>query len=184
MGRSKIDRKNLTITGKHAELPPDQRHVEVGGDDEPVIVVTQAFGPAGDSLVGISDVTFDGYPAVTVGVRAGGREGLVHLSPLHGDVRKAGFVDIADGTRCELFCPVSKRLLDCVGDVEDGSGARYFALYLTRKLSSGAVVQLSDIWGHYHSRIVDDMELISYWAATQADLDDDLYVDRESPTRD
>ena len=29
------------------------------------------------------------------------------------------------------------------------------------------MVQVSDIWGHYHSRIIDDMELISYWAAQQ-----------------
>jgi hypothetical protein len=29
------------------------------------------------------------------------------------------------------------------------------------------MVMISDIWGHYHSRIIDDFELISSWAARQ-----------------
>ena len=110
-----------------------------GSDHDVVIVVTQAYGPRGDNLVGISDVTFDGQPAVTIKVRAGGREGLVHLSPIHGDGRKAGFVDIPAGTRCELVCPVSGQPLDVAGEVEDGSGARYCALYLTPSLSNGSL---------------------------------------------
>jgi hypothetical protein len=28
------------------------------------------------------------------------------------------------------------------------------------------MVMVSDVWGHYHSRIIDDMELISAWAAS------------------
>ena len=162
---STVDRKNLTITGRHEAL--SEPHVEVSDAAEPVIVVSQAFGPKGDNLVGVGDVTFDGHPAVTLKLVAGGREGLVHLSPIHGDSRKSGFVDIPLGTRCELYCPVSGVRLDAIGEVEDGSGAVYYALYLTPKLSEGAVVQVSDIWGHYHSRIIDDMELISYWAAQQ-----------------
>jgi hypothetical protein len=156
-----VDRRNLTITGRHRIVT--DAHVAVENDVQ--VVVTQAFGPRGDNLVGISDVTFDGHPAVTVGVRANGKEGLVHLSPIHGDARKQGFTDIPPGTRCELFCPVSKLPLDLVGEVEDGSGARYFAIYLTSQLSRGSMVMVSDVWGHYHSRIIDDFELISAWAA-------------------
>ena len=156
-----VDRRNFTITGRHRIVT--DAHVAVENDVQ--VVVTQAFGPRGDNLVGISDVTFDGHPAVTLGVRANGQEGLVHLSPIHGDARKQGFTDIAQGTRCELFCPVSKLPLDLVGEVEDGSGARYFAIYLTSQLSRGSMVMISDLWGHYHSRIIDDFELISAWAA-------------------
>ncbi|HSN26034.1 MAG TPA: hypothetical protein VLT45_07105 [Kofleriaceae bacterium] len=156
-----VDRRNLTITGRHRVVT--DAHVAVENDVQ--VIVTQAFGPRGDNLVGISDVTFDGHPAVTIGVRAGGKEGLVHLSPIHGDSRKQGFTDIAPGTRCELFCPVSKQPLDLVGEVEDGSGARYYAIYLTPQLSRGSMVMVSDVWGHYHSRIIDDFELISAWAA-------------------
>jgi len=168
MPKDHVDRENLEVTGRHSQHPPPNLEV-TEADDGTIIVVTQAFGPDGDNLVGISDVTFDGHPAVTLGVRAGGLEGLVHLSPIHGDPRKQAFTEIADGTRCELFCPVSKKPLARMGDVEDGTDAAYYALYLTPKLSAGSAVMVSDVWGHYHSRIVDDMELISYWAANHED---------------
>jgi hypothetical protein len=158
-----VDRRNLHITGKHKAITTAQLTVE----NDVVVIVTQAYGPQGHSLVGLSDVTFDGHPAVTLKLRADGREGLVHLSPIHGDSRKAGMVDIAAGTKCELVCPVSGQTLDVVGEVEDGSAARYFAIYLTPQLSQGSMVMVSDVWGHYHSRIIDDFELISAWAALE-----------------
>jgi len=60
---------------------------------------------------------------------------------------------------------VSRQPLDLIGDVDDGSGARYYAIYLTPQLSRGSMLTISDLWGHYHSRIVDEFELISTWAA-------------------
>lgn len=162
-----VDRRNLSITGRHRAVTG--RHLAV--ENDVTVILTQAFGPRGDSLVGISDVKFDGHPAVTVGLRTSGpgpiKEGLVHLSPIHGDGRKIAPFDIEPGTRCELFCPVSKQPLDLVGEVEDGSGARYYAIYLTPQLSRGSMVMVSDVWGHYHSRIIDDFELISSWAARE-----------------
>ena len=151
-------RGKLSVTGSHKVQP------NLTVRDEVVVIVTQAFGPRGDNLVGISDVTFDGNPAVTLKLRADGKEGLIHLSPIPGDSRTSGFVDIKDATRCELFCPVSGVPLDLIGDVEDKSGARYYAIYLTPQLSRGSMVMVSDIWGHYHSRIIDDFELISAWS--------------------
>lgn len=174
---NRVDRKHLTVTGQHVGM--EERHVRI--EDDAVIIVTQAYGPKGDNLVGLSDIAFDGWPAVTVGVRVGDREGQVHLSPIHGDSRKAGMTDIAPGTRCELFCPVSGEPLDCVGEVEDGSGASYYALYLTPRLSKGAMVSISNVWGHYHSRIIDDMELISYWANHHDALDGELEDDADLP---
>ena len=165
--RKHIDEDNLTVTGRHRHSQPPG----VAVTDDVIIVVTQAFGPKGDNLVGISDETFDGYPAVTLRVRKeDGTDGLVHLSPVHGDRRKSGFTDIEVGARVELICPVSGEPLPELGDVEDGSGAHYYALYLTPRLDKGAYVAISDRWGHYHSRIVDDDELISYWTANHPDL--------------
>lgn len=158
-----VDRRNLTITGRHRVVAGP--HVTV--ENDVMVIVTQAFGPRGDNLVGLSDVEFDGHPAITLGIRAAGQEGVIHLSPIHGDGRKSRSFAIPAGTRCELFCPISKQPLDVVGDVEDGSGARYFAIYLTPQLSQGSMVMISDVWGHYHSRIIDDFELISAWAARQ-----------------
>ncbi|MBK7401941.1 MAG: hypothetical protein IPJ34_38250 [Myxococcales bacterium] len=159
MEKKHIDEENLTVSG----VPSTRDSLAPYGV---TIAVTKAYGPKGDSLVGISDVTFDGQPAVTLFVKTEQGEGLVHLSPLHGDRRKAGFVDIPAGTRCQLFCPVSKQPLDKVGPVDDGSDAEYYAIYLTPQCSQEAMVAISDIWGHYASRIVDDSELISYWART------------------
>ncbi|MBZ0119524.1 MAG: hypothetical protein K8H88_21215, partial [Sandaracinaceae bacterium] len=152
MSRKHIDEDHLTITGAHRRSQPPGISVE----DDVVIIVTQAFDSHGHNLVGLSDVTFDGHPAVTLKLRVGEREGLVHLSPIHGDKRKSGFTDIEAGTRCAVFCPVCDAPLAKVGEVDDGSGADYYALYLTPKLDKGAMVAISDIWGHYHSRIVDD----------------------------
>jgi len=155
-----VDRRHLTITGRMSVVTES-----IEAAEGVQIVVTQAYGPRGDNIVGISDVTFDGYPAVTLGIRAGGNEGLIHLSPIHGDGRKSRSFAIAAGTRCELFCPISKQPLDLVGDVGDGSGANYYAIYLTPQLSKGTMLMISDLWGHHHSRIIDDFELISAWAA-------------------
>jgi len=168
MPRDHIDDKNLTITGMHKQL--DEVAVDFRSEEDVVIQVTEAYGPKGDSLVGIDGVSFDGQPGVAVGVRANGKEGIVHMSPFHGDRRKKGFIDIALGTVCELFCPVSGAPLDCIGPVDDGSGAQYFAIYLTDKLCDGETVMISNVWGHYHSRIVDDFELISYWATHEEEL--------------
>lgn len=162
MSNDNVDKQNLTQS-----IPPRPRDSLMPTADGVTIVVTKAFGPGGDNLVGLSDVTFDGYPAVTLKVRTDdGREGLVHLSPVHGDRRKTGFTDIKAGTKLELLCPVSGRRLDYVGPVDDGSGAEYYALYLTERCTPDAMVAVSDVWGHYHSRVIDDAELISYWART------------------
>ncbi|MGF1464783.1 MAG: hypothetical protein ACFCGT_01500 [Sandaracinaceae bacterium] len=166
MSRDHIDDKHLTITGAHRHSRPPGVTVE----DDVEIVLTQAFGPRGDNLVGISDVRFDGYPAITLLIRADGREGLVHISPIHGDARKAGFTDIPVGTVCELACPVSGEPLPKVGDIEDGFDAAYYGLYLTKKLDPSQVAAISNVWGHYRSRLITDDELISIWSASHPEL--------------
>ena len=160
-------KKKFKITGAH-EKHADESHILV--EEGVKIVVTEIFGPAGDNLVGISDASFDGHPAITIRVEAGGKAGLVHLSPIHGDPRKKGTTDIPVGTKCKLICPVSGQPLERVGTADDGTDAEYFALYLTAKLSEGEMVCVSDVWGHYHSRVVDNFELISSWA----DMEDEL----------
>jgi hypothetical protein len=166
MVRQHVDEENLRVS----EIPAGQRDSLMPVAGGVTVVVTQAFGPNGDSLVGISDVVFDGHPAVTLLLKTpDGREGLVHLSPIHGDKRKQGFTDIEPGTRLEVFCPVSKKPLEKLGPVDDGSGASYYAIYLTKRLSSGACVMVTDVWDHYHSRIVDDNAVVSYWGRTHPD---------------
>lgn len=165
-----VDHAHLTVTGAHKSIPAP--HFDVERDDSGVvIVVTKAFGPAGDNLVGLSGVEYEGHPAITLGVRGAGKEGQVHLSPIHGDPRKKGVQGIPFGTKCELFCPVSGKPLDKVGEIDDDSGAEYYAVYLTQECAESAMMMISNVWGHYHSRLIDDMELISYWATTQDKLE-------------
>jgi hypothetical protein len=164
MPKQHVDIRNLEV-----RAIPEQHDSLQSVAEGVTIVVTQAFGPRGDSLVGLSDVKFDGYPAVSLLLRTSdGREGLVHLSPIHGDQRKQGFTELEPGTRCTLLCPVSRQPLEKLGPADDGSGADYYALYLTPRLSRGDAVMVTDIWDHYHSRIVDNGDLISYWARTHA----------------
>jgi hypothetical protein len=162
MSSNHVDRRRLRITGRHRAHRDS--HVEVRENRDGVtIVVTQAYGPRGDSLIGLSDVRFDDCPALTLLIDADGREGLLHLSPIHGDSRRAGFTDIEPGTRIQLFCPVSRQPLDRVPDVSGDLETVYYAIYLTQELSMGSIVAMSDTWGHPHSRIVDNFELISLW---------------------
>lgn len=161
-----IDREHLDIVGGKTQRQEDL-HIKIEPVEQDVlIIVTRAYGPTGANLVGLTDVEFDGYPAVTVGVRVNGQEGLVHLSPFHGDRRKVSFTDIEDGARCELFCPVTREPLN---RIVEGDAARpgYYALYLTPQLREGEMVLLSDIWNDYTSRIIDNNELISEWTAAR-----------------
>lgn len=163
-----MSKERIELPNAHQvrDLPPQPEGAQ-SVSDRVTLVVTQAYGPQGDNLVGFSDVKFNGHAAISLLVRTpDGREGFVHLSPVQGDPRKTGFTDIAPGTRCTLLCPVSRRPLDKMGPVDDGSGAEYYALYLTPKLSKGHAVAITDIWDHFHSRLVDDEALISYWAQT------------------
>jgi hypothetical protein len=166
--RPPIDHEHLTLASTE-RLQQTGAHVHI--DEGVSVIITQAFGPRGDSLMEGADVTFDGHPAVTLKVRCAAGEGLVHLSPFHGDRRKETDLQIPVGMRCELFCPVSGAPLDRVGVSEDGH-TEYWAIYLTPRLSEGEMVAISGTWGDYHSRIVDNFELISSWAATEADFAD------------
>lgn len=152
-----VDSQNLTITGTQASAG-------VTMQDETIVIINQAYGPDGEKLIGVSNVSFDGFPAITLKIRAGEREGLVHLSPIHGDRRKDGLTDIPAGTKCELMTP-NGNPLHKIGEVVEGGEAEYYAIYLSDKLDRGPAIYVSDVWDHYHSRVVDNNELISAWAA-------------------
>lgn len=136
--------------------------------DEVAIVVTQAFGPDGSSLILEDPILFDGSPAVTLLVRSGGREELVHLSPIFGDRRKLGMEGLAGGSQCELLTPVTRQPLDLVAAADDGSTV-FAAIYLTPRLGGGEAVLISPVWGRFASRILHDSELLAAWDATDED---------------
>lgn len=161
--KDNVDVDNLAVSDSAPEGETSDASLSV--TNGVVVVINQAYGPTGEQLIGISDVTFDDCPALTVLIRAEGREGLVHLSPIHGDRRKAGMTDITPGTKCELLCPVSKQPLPRVGPIVEGEPAEYYAIYLTPKLERGSTIYVSDIWDHFHSRVTHSGALLSYWAS-------------------
>lgn len=169
MAADRIDRKNLNLATdalkRHGDL-----HVEVrdSSPDDVMIIVTQAFGPRGDSLVGLDDVLFDGFPGIAVRVVAEGRDERVYLSPFHGDRRKKGMEGLPPGTRCQLLCPVSGAPLDRVERDDGPDKPGYHAIYLSPRLSKGEMVAISDIWGDYSSQVVDHFDIISSWAPDEA----------------
>jgi len=160
-----VDREHLETPGVRTARKRESSNVELRGDDDKVqVIVTQAFGPRGDSLMN-EKVRFDGQRSIALLVRANGQEGMVYLSPIHGDPRKSGFT-VPNGTKCELICPTSNLPLDRLPDVKSDGGTEYFAIYLTPELSEGAVVGMSNVWGHHHSRVIDHFELISVYLAS------------------
>jgi hypothetical protein len=163
MSREKIDVDNLTITGAKPSAG-DGAPLTIAEDV--IIVVNQAYGPTGESLID-DDVMFDGFPAIALLVRTEEGESLVYLSPIHGDRRKQGLEDLPSGTKCELLCPKSRQPLTKIGKIVEHGEAEYCAIYLTPRLDRGSMIYVSDVWGHLHSRVVDNNELISYWAAAE-----------------
>ena len=128
------------------------------------VAVTRAFGPDGSSLILPDPILFDGFAAVTLLVRAAGREELVHLSPLLGDRRKLGMEGLAAGTVCELLTPETRQPLDLVETGDDGT-VRFAAIYLSSRLAEGEAVLISPVWGRVSSRILHDAELLAAWDA-------------------
>ncbi len=169
MATKNIDQENLLVTGAHVAIG-DDAHVSIQtlagaaeSADSVIVVVTQVFGAEGDDIMEASTVKFDDMPGVPVLVQADGREEIVHLSPFHGDPRKVGMEGLAPGTKCTLLCPVSRTRLERVGTVGGDSDADLYALYLTTRMSDGECIMLSDVWDDFHSRIIDNFELISSW---------------------
>ena len=66
---------------------------------------------------------------------------------------------------------MSGKKLERINDIDDQFGASYYALYRTPALSKGAMVLLSDVWGHYHSRVIDEFEVIAHFAKLHDGLD-------------
>jgi hypothetical protein len=131
-------------------------------DDEVFVVVTQAYDGFGNQLVRDSGPTFDGFPGVTLWIELpDGRQGKVTLSPIHGDPRKVGFTDVAEGTRCILRGARRSPVLESDGPCACGKGT-YHRLYLTRALEKGDTVLICDIWGCYRSRVLASSELLSW----------------------
>ena len=126
------------------------------------IVVTQAFDGHGNNLVRADGPSFDDFPGVSLWVELpDGRSGEVTLSPIHGDPRKSGFIDVPDNTLCKLSGLEGGKPLHPDESCSCGKGT-YHRIYLSPKLKDGETALICDVWGCLRSRVVDDSEMLSW----------------------
>jgi hypothetical protein len=96
---------------------------------------------------------------------SGDDQGVVFLSPFHGDASKRGKLDWTDGTQLEVRCPecdvALPVLTKCKCESMDGHRGELVKLYLTAGLNDSHMVVLCNVWGCRHSRTIDNWHIIS-----------------------
>lgn len=131
-------------------------------DGEQVIVVTQAFGPDGESLM--HDHIFSGERGICLKVRQGDVEADVVLSPFFGDPSKVYSAPFKEGGRCELLVSSTGTPLKEIPALRTDEGGHYYAIYLSPKLEHGEMVAINDIWGNSHSRLLGEGDMLDLLA--------------------
>lgn len=149
-----INRQDLKI---HQEKPSDEAHIMV--KEDVYIIVTQAFCPKGHNLVGHGTHSFDGYPGICLLVRGETGEGIVELSPFHGDHSKYG-PEFPDGAKVQVLCPVCKSPFEVISHCTCEHG-ELRSIYLSPKRQTAHLMAVCDVWGCYHSRVIDNNEIFS-----------------------
>ena len=159
MGRKDVDRERVRIRKKTASDSTGVRLLE-----QAFVVVTQAHCPAGHNLVGAGPTAFEGYPGIAIWVSDGKTQGLVELSPVHGDKTKVG-PDFPPGTKLRLECPICRVELPVLARCSCQADGALHKLYLSEKPDEAYLVGLCDVWGCTRSRVIDGSEILSEWIA-------------------
>ena len=149
-----IHREDLKI---HQDQPSEEARIMI--TEDVYIIVTQAFCPNGHNLVGHGTHLFDGYGGICLWVEDEKTQGLVELSPFHGDHSKHGFV-FENGAKVKVLCPVCKSEFDVIGKCTCEHG-ELRAIYLSPKRQNAHLMAVCDVWGCYHSRVIDNNEIFS-----------------------
>ena len=119
-----------------------------------------AFCPRGDNLMIEGAPTFDGFPGICLEVTDGKTDGLVTLSPIHGDHRKIG-ADYPPGTFLTLRCPVCHVELDPIAPCSCSPEGMFVALYTVPKRSARHFAGVCRVWGCLRSFIKDSGKIMS-----------------------
>jgi len=154
---SKKDVQKSRLRTSEAPPSPDSG---IAIQDDVLMLVTQVFCPNGHNLVGVGHHEFDGFPGISIFVSDGEKEGLVELSPIHGDASKVG-PTFKKGQRLSLRCPVCKIELPVSARCSCSSGGALRKIYLSPSLDEAHVIHVCDVWGCRRSRIIDSFETIS-----------------------
>jgi len=128
--------------------------------DEQQVYLAAAFCPRGDNLMIEGAPTFDGHPGICLEVSDGKTEGIVTLSPLHGDHRKVG-MEFPPGTVLTLRCPVCHVELDPIAPCSCSPDGMFVALYTVPKRSARNFAGVCRVWGCLRSFTKDSGRILS-----------------------
>ncbi|MBN2801656.1 MAG: hypothetical protein JXR91_01040 [Deltaproteobacteria bacterium] len=127
-----------------------------------VIAITHVYCPNGHNLVDdTSDARFNGYPGISLKVKGLKKEGIVIMSPIHGDDTRFGISNFEPGEITRISCPVCDTELPVIQDCGCTSHSKLVGLYLDPELVDGSQVVLCNSWGCLRSRITDRFQIIS-----------------------
>lgn len=131
-------------------------------DEKPdvYVIVTQLYCPNGHNLVDHQEMRFDGYGGIMLEVSDGKTEGVVELSPFHGDATKLG-PTFESGTRLSIKCPTCHVELPTLARCSCKGNGMLRKLFLTRALDDAFLVAVCDVWGCPLSRVIDGSEILS-----------------------
>jgi hypothetical protein len=138
-------------------------------DDGVVVVLTQAFCTTGHNLIRPGE-KFQGFDGIHLWVSDRAKEGLVVVSPIHGDASKRG-LSFRKGTKLEIACPECRTALPNLCRCSCGKGGALRTIYLTPELSDAHQAAVCDIWGCPRSRVIDSNEILS--ECIESELGDD-----------
>ena len=111
--------------------------------DDVMIVLTQAFCTTGHNLIR-SGEQFHGFDGIHLWVSDGKTEGLVIVSPIHGDTSKRG-PTFKRGAKLEISCPECHTPLPKLCRCSCGKGGSLRTIYLTPDLSEAHQAAVCDI---------------------------------------
>ncbi len=127
-----------------------------------VIAITHVYCPNGHNLVNAdSDARFNGYPGISLKVKGKDTEGIVIVSPIHGDDTRFGVNNFTPGEITRISCPVCDTELPVIQDCGCNAESKLVGLYLDPELIEGSQVVLCNSWGCLRSRITDRFQIIS-----------------------
>ena len=159
------DKKDKAHDGTTLDVVVDEKEVLPHGLvrlRSGAIALTHVYCPNGHNLVDPnSGARFNGYPGITVKVKGKNREGLVVISPIHGDDTRFGESHFEPGEITEIRCPVCDVELPRLHECGCTPDARLVGLYLDDSLTEGNQVVFCNSWGCLRSRITDRCQIFS-----------------------
>ena len=159
MAKKDVDQGRVKISAP----PPLESTIEL--IDDVFIIMTEAYCPNGHNLISDENEEFDGYPGIKVLLKSDDNDGIVYLSPIHGDGTKKGDQNWKDGQKIQFFCPICNVALPtfakCHCSFENGQQGDLVKLFTSSDLSDSHILALCNVWGCRRSRTIDNWNIIS-----------------------